>query len=292
MNPFLRGFIGLFQALPHRLALALGGLLGRLLRLLMWKKVDRAESRCVAALGVGVTRARAIVRESFVNLGRSAAEFVRMEQLKPHLRELAAFERLDVLDRALARGRGALLMVAHMDNWELVGARTVLEGYPLAAVYTPQRNQGGINDFIQHQRTAVAGMRMIASEGGGLREVLKVLRAGGIVVILQDLDARADGLPVPFLGLPASAHEGIVKLHQKFGAPVVPALYLRCPDHVHHRIIFSNILSDELDEDGQPFGANLEKSLRMCHNVLEGWVRAHPEQWLWLLDRWESTLGR
>ena len=272
------------------MAVAFGGLLGRLLWLLSWRKVDRCESRCVAALGVGVTLARGIVYGSFVNIGRSAAEFVRLDRIKPRLPELMTIEGAEHLDRALARGRGVLLMAAHIGNWEMAGARLVAAGYPLSPIYTPQRNRGGLNDLIQRQRTKVADMQMIPSEGGGLREVFRTLRNNGIVGVLQDLDARAEGVSVPFLGLPASAHDGIVKLHRKFGTPVVPLLYVRQPDGIHHRLIIKGILSDEMDEDGNLFGINMEKSLRMCHNVLEEWVRAFPDQWLWLLDRWESTM--
>lgn len=281
---------GLVRCLPHRLAVAFGGLLGRLLWALSWRKVDRCEVRCVAALGVGVTVARSIVRRSFENLGRSAAEFVRLDRMMPGLRETMAIEGSEHLDRALARGRGALLMAAHIGNWELAGARMVLEGYPVVPLYTPQRNRGGINDLIQRQRTVVAGMRMIPSEGAGLREAFRTLKRGGIVGFLQDLDARAEGVPVPFLGLPASAADGIVKLHVKFGAPVVPILYFRRPDGLRHTIVIQEILSDRPDPDGRPFGTDMAKSLRMCHNVLEDWVRTYPDQWLWLVDRWESTL--
>lgn len=282
--------IAFIEALPHRAAVAFGGLLGRLLWLLSWKKVDRCERRCVQALGVGVTLARGIVRRSFVNLGRSAAEFVRLDRIKPRLQELVAIEGAENLDRALARGHGALLMVAHMGNWEMAGARVVQAGYPLVPIYTPQRNRGGLNDLIQRRRTRAAGMTMIPSEGGGLRGVFRALGQNGIVCILQDLDARADGMVVPFLGMPASAHEGIVKLFRRFCAPVVPVLCVRVPDGIHHRVVFQNVLSDEVDEDGNSFGFNMEKSLRMCHNILEEWIRTYPDQWLWLLDRWESTM--
>ena len=282
--------IAFIEALPHRAAVAFGGLLGRLLWLLSWKKVDRCERRCVQALGVGVTLARGIVRRSFVNLGRSAAEFVRLDRIKPRLQELVAIEGAENLDRALARGHGALLMVAHMGNWEMAGARVVQAGYPLVPIYTPQRNRNGLNDLIQRRRTRAAGMTMIPSEGGGLRGVFRALSQNGIVCILQDLDARSDGMVVPFLGMPASAHEGIVKLFRRFGAPVVPVLCVRALDGIHHRVVFQSVLSDEVDRDGNSFGFNMEKSLRMCHNVLEEWIRTYPDQWLWLLDRWESTM--
>ena len=288
----IRILVGLFKRLPHRIAVALGSLLGWLFWALSWRKVDCGEARCVAALGVGVTVARGIVRGSYVNLGRSAAEFIRLERMLPALRERVTLEGRENLDRALARGRGVLLMAAHIGNWELAGARLVLEGYSVVPLYTPQRNRGGLNDLIYSQRTAVAGMRMVPSEGAGLREAFRTLRRGGIVGVLQDLDARGEGIPVPFLGLPASAADGIVKLHRKFGSPVVPILYFRRPDTVSHTVVIHEILSDRTDSDGNPFGWDMVKSLQMCHNVLEGWVRAYPEQWLWLLDRWESTLKK
>ena len=291
-DPYVVSFlIGLVRGLPHRVAVAFGSFLGLLLWGVSWRKVDRGEARCVAALGVGITVARGIVRSSYLNLGRSAAEFVRMDRMMPTLRETMIVKGREHLDEALARGRGVLLMAAHLGNWELAGARLVMEGYPVVPLYTPQRNRGGINDLIQRQRTAVAGMKMVPSEGAGLRGAFRTLREGGIVGILQDLDAREEGIAVPFLGLPASTADGIVKLHRKFGSPVVPVLYFRNPDGLRHAVVVQNILSDRPDPDGNPFGTDMVKSLQMCHNVLEGWIRAYSDQWLWLLDRWESTLG-
>ena len=123
--------IGLVRILPHRAAVALGATLGRLLWALSWKKVDRCESRCVLALGVGVTIARKAVRDSSDNIGRSAAEFIRLDKIKPRLREIMTIDGKENLDRALSLGKGVLLLAGHIDNWEIAGARLVLEGYPI-----------------------------------------------------------------------------------------------------------------------------------------------------------------
>jgi KDO2-lipid IV(A) lauroyltransferase len=158
-----------------------------------------------------------------------------------------------------------------------------------APIYTPQRNKGGVNDFIVRQRTD-AGMRMISSRGLNLRESFRVLREGGILIFLQDLDARKEGAFVPFLGLPARTATGIVKMYRKFGAPVVPAVAVRDTDGIHHTIHIQEMLSDLRDEDGNPFGMNMEKSLKICNNILSKWVMKYAEQWMWLLDKWESAL--
>ena len=283
--------IRLLNALPHRAALGLGAFLGKLLWVLSKRKVDRAEARCVSALGVGVTVARKIVRSSYVNMGRSAIEFVRIPRLRSRLSSLAAIEGKERLDEAIARGKGVIIMTAHMGNWELGGARLVAEGYAIAPIYTPQRNVGGANDIVSFLRGSAAGMEMIPSEGFGMREIFHALRKGKILVFLQDLDARKEGVIVPFLGLPSSTAVGIVKMHRRFGAPVIPMLALRNPDGITHRICVHEVLSDLLDEDGNLFGLNMEKSLKMCNNILTDWVTRYPEQWMWLLDRWESTVG-
>ena len=83
----LKIVVKFLRLLPHRTALALGRFLGLVLRLFLWKKVDRAEARCVASLGVGVTTARGIVRGSFMNLGMSVVEFVRFPVMKTRVAE-------------------------------------------------------------------------------------------------------------------------------------------------------------------------------------------------------------
>jgi KDO2-lipid IV(A) lauroyltransferase len=218
-------------------------------------------------------------------------EFARLEKLRPLLASLVSIDGKEHMDEAAARGKGVLLMAAHMGNWELCGARMVAEGYALAPIYTPQRNIGGANDLISALRGSAAGMEMIPSEGFGMRSIFRALRKGKIPVFLQDLDARKEGIVVPFLGLPSSTAVGIVKIHRKFDAPVVPAMCYRNPDGVTHTIRVHETLSDQPDEDGNSFGVNMEKSLKMCNNILAGWVTEYPEQWMWLLDRWESTIG-
>ena len=280
----------LVNILPHRVALGLGTLMGALLWALSKRKVDRAEVRCVSALGVGVTVARGIVRSSYINFGKSAMEFTRLARLRARLSSLVALEGKEHLDDAIARGKGVLLMVAHMGNWELGGARLVAEGYALAAIYTPQRNVGGVNGLISALRTSEAGMEIIPSDGFGMREIFRALRKGKVLGFMQDLDARKEGVIVPFLGLPSSTAAGIVKMYRRFGAPVVPAVALRNPDGITHTFRIYEILSDLCDEDGNLFGVNMEKSLKMCNNIMASWVTEHPEQWMWLLDRWESTV--
>lgn len=279
----LKIFVKLLRLMPHRVALAFGRIIGRILRLVLWRKTDRAEARCVASLGVGVSIAREIVRGSFMNLGMSAVEFIRFPVMKPHVDEYIDFpeESQELLRSALSRGKGVILMTTHMANWELAAMRVIHAGFELHAVYTPQRNDGGVESMIASIRTQTTGMHIIDNHKG-IREIFRVLKSGGIVVIMQDLDARKDGVPTKFLGLPASTHDGLVKLWQKFGCPIIAAHYTRDSDNpAHHIVLMQEIISDRED-----FG------LETCNEVIEEWIRERPELWLWLMDRWEYTLRK
>jgi KDO2-lipid IV(A) lauroyltransferase len=285
----LSGAVAFLNVLPHIAALRLGSFLGTVLWAFSKRKVDRAEARCVSALGVGVTTARKIVRRSYANMGRSVAEFARLPRLRPRLTSLVAIEGREHLDEALGRGKGVLIMAAHMGNWEFAGARLVMEGYAITPIYTPQRNTGGVQDCFARLRAEGSKMKMVPSEGFALREAFRTLRRGDALTVLQDLDARKEGIVLPFLGVPASNATGIVKMYRKFGSPVVPVQALRDPDGVRHTVRIQGILSDLPDEEGNPFGVNMEKSLKMCNNTLGRWIEEYPDQWMWLLDKWESV---
>ena len=279
--------------MPHKFALAFGRFAGRLLRLILWRTTDRCEARCVDALGVGVTVARGIIRDSFVNLGMSVTEFIRLPRVISRISELVDFpeESVNVLRSALSRGNGAILMCQHFGNWEYAAARVIHEGFPLHAIYTPQRDEA-VESVIMSTRRDVSHMAMIDSNTG-LREIFRVLRAGETLVVMQDLDARKEGRPSEFLGLPARTHEGIVRLYQKFHCPVIHGVYWRDEeDPSRHHIRLPGILSDMRDVNGRAFGEDIDGSIRLCSSQIEGLIRRRPGQWLWILDRWQYTLGK
>ena len=275
--------INLICLMPHKLALYFGGFLGKIFWLLSWKKVDVCESRCVKALGTGITNARKIILDSYINISRSAIEFIRLEKLMPNIKNLVEFspESIKVLRDAQARNKGVILMIAHLDNWEIAGARATLEGFNLTPIYTPQKNY--IENFIMSKRTQTAGMNMIKDKGRDMRKIFKTLKENGIIIILQDLDARSDGVITNFFNMPASTHEGIIKLYKKFGSPIVPALFYRDEkDFTKHHIIINEVLSDKFKPDD-----DIKTCLNTCNKIIESWIKKFPDQWLWLLDKWE-----
>ncbi|MCL2768181.1 MAG: lysophospholipid acyltransferase family protein [Synergistaceae bacterium] len=272
----LRLFIALIRKLPYRTAAKLGSFLGTTLWFFSFKRVNRLESRCVSSLGVGVTLSRRIIKDSYANMGRIFFEFFNLKS-REEAADLVSFIGEEILREALKEGRGVIFMTAHLANWEIAAAAVCHRGYPLNVIYTPQRNNAGVEDILREQREKVCGMGLIPSEGAGMKEAFKVLKRGEILCILQDLDARSDGVISEFLGLPASVHTGLIKLNRRFNCPVVPLRVVR-DESGKNLLLFYPPLS--FDED-------MEKSLLICNNIIESWVTEHPDQWMWILDRWE-----
>ncbi len=270
--------------LPHRWAVRLGGWLGLLVWLLCKKRVDAAEARCVRILGLGPTLARRIVRGSYRNMGRSAAEFLRMPKLVKEVDRYLSVQGLEHVEKAARQGRPVIFMLGHLDNWEIANA-FMSRRYRLNVIGADQRDPR-MTALLMELRS-YAGSHNV-TKGQGLKAALACLRRGEMLAILMDQDAKEKGLVVPFLGFPASTPLGPAKLAAKFAAAVIPAQVIRNPDGFTHRLIFSAPLEDP---SGAVFGSDEALALRACNDLISRWILEHPDQWmLWLYPRWGSTL--
>lgn len=254
----------------------------------MWfvskKKVDKAETRCVRSLGIAITPARRIVIESYRNIGRAVAETLRLPSMKGSVGDFMKLEGEENVQRELDSGRGVILLLAHLDNWEMA-AFIASRLWPINAIGADQRDSR-ITDLLMSIR-ASGGAKPI-QKGQGLRGAIQCLKRGEVLCILHDQDAKDKGLVVPFLGLPASTPTGVARLAAKFNAAVVPLHIVRNQDGFTHTAIFSPALTDP---SGEVFGKNEEYALTACNECISTWIREHPEQWLlWLYPRWASTV--
>jgi len=281
----IRVFGALARRLPHRTALCLGAGLGLLARIISWKRVDAAERRCVRVLGVGVTEARRIVRESYRNHGRCVAEMLRMPVLGDSIDSLFSIHGEENLREAFARGKGVILLGAHLGNWELAAARIRRMGIPVEAIGAEQRDPR-MTDLLVELR-ASGGVATIG-KGFDLKAALRCLQRGKALAILLDQDAKHKGVVVPFMGRPASTPYGPVKMSWKLGSSIVPVFYIRREDGIHHDLTFMPAL--ELPE-GDGGEEAIKAAVKTCNDILGEWIARFPGQWMWLYPRWASTVG-
>lgn len=184
---------------------------------------------------------------------------------------------------ANARASGAVVLTAHLGNWELFAYAHALFGHPVTVVHRPMRN-GRIDEAIIGVRSR-SGTRSIAKKAAA-REAIRALRNGEMVAIPADQNqTRRYGVFADLFGLPASTTPGPARLAMLTGAPIYPAFLIRDGETDRHRLEFFPALpmAETGDRD-----ADIATNTRRCNAVIEQMLRAHPEQWIWFHKRWRT----
>lgn len=279
----LRAGAGALTALPRPAALAVGAALGALVGAAgVRRKVAAANLARAFPETDEAWRAR-VLDEHYRELGRTAADYARMPQLvkSPVERVFASWRGEEHITAAAARGRGVVFVTGHLGHFELMGAVTGRR-MPLAVVVKPLSNPGA-EAWISQLRTA-SGMEPLPI-GAGIRAVVKRLRAGGMVAMLADQDARRDGVFVPFFGIPSSTPAGPAWLSLATGAPIVFGYCVRAADGR-----YDGEFLPPLEPEGEASDPEAVRALTAAHTaLLERVIRARPESWFWLHKRWKTA---
>jgi KDO2-lipid IV(A) lauroyltransferase len=272
------------RPLPMSLALRVGRGLGWL----AWK-LDRRH-RTVAlenaawALTLGPAEARRFVRRVYRNTGMTAVECLRLPRIlarKP-IAEFTRFEGEEHLRAALALGKGAIVITAHIGNWEIAGLGLAEKAGSLLSIARTLDNPllhryfAGIRDRLG---------QTVVDRHGALRPVLQHLRQGGLVGMLIDQNQRRDGVFVDFFGRKASTVPSPAAIALKYDVPVLPGYGHRAEDGFLH--ILRCEAPFQLVRTGDAEADVLANTAQFTRRI-EEYIRRHPDQWFWLHSRWKS----
>lgn len=230
-----------------------------------------------------VAERRQLARRAAQHLGMTLVELPRL--LAAPLEETLARIRLDGIDHlheAMRVHGRALVLTAHVGNWEILCAAHRLTEYGLSVVVRPL--DAPWLDAVADRLRRRTGVEVI-DKRGALRPVLEALRRGRMVGILMDQNAsRREGVFVRFFGHPASTSRSIALLAVRTGAPVVP-IFARRTAGTGHTVVIRPPLP--LPASNDPEAAVVELTAR-CTAQIEEVIREAPEQWLWSHDRWRT----
>jgi KDO2-lipid IV(A) lauroyltransferase len=259
-------------------------LIGRLMRMLgpMLSPSKRA-ARNIAACFPEKSEAerRDILLGMWENLGRTLGEY-------PHLGKLWTLGengRVEVVNPMRffdirASNPPCILISAHMANWEMlpIGARQY--GMEVALVHRTVNNPyvRGLLAWIRK----VSSSRFLPKGKGAARMAVAEIEAGRPIGMLID-QRMSNGMAVPIFGRPAMTAPGPAQLALRFGCPIVPVQVERTRG-ARFRITLYDPLAVEKTGDQQ---ADIYKVLVQINDAVESWVRARPDQWLWIHDRWQ-----
>ena len=217
-------------------------------------------------------------------LGWMAAEFAHFPDLsRENIERFVLLDGFENFDAARQRAKGVIFLTGHMSAWELAPFAQAVYGNPLSFLARAVDNTR-VDALVSHYR-CLSGNQPI-EKNNAARAMLRVLHEGGTVGILADQNTSLEeGIFVDFFGIPAATTTGLARIARRTDAAVVPGFLFWDDSMRKYRLRFETgvLLQRTEDED-----ADIRVNTERFNNVIEDYIRAHPDQWLWVHKRWRN----
>ncbi len=225
---------------------------------------------------------RRIARGAFVNIATTLLEFLVVDRISDEqFAQLVRMRGEEHFARALEQGKGAIYLTAHFGNWEWMGRRIVLGGFPLDVLARTQDDER--TESLVHRLRSACGMRVIPRASS--RAALRTLRENRILGILGDQHSIEASTIVDFFGRPAATPIGPYVFARRTGAPIIIGFCFRQQDGTYE---FELSPPMQLVNSGDR-QADDKANAQQFNRVLEQAVRARPDHWLWMHRRWRPA---
>lgn len=283
----VRLLAGWVRLLPEEVGPAVSGLLGETGFSLLPSARKQALSNLAKAFPEkGKGELFVLARASFRNLGRGVYDVLRMDSSDPYFPASSVrFSGLENFDRAVKQGKGVVVVTGHIGCWELMPAAFTALGYPINVIGR-RAYDDRLNEMLVRLR-ARHGIKTIDRDAGA-KEALRCLRRGEVLGVLIDQDTRVKGVFVKFFGHPAFTPTGAVEFALRTGAALVPMAIHRNGDGRHTVEVLPPLdLTPTSNEE-----KDIALQTQRCTEILEGFIRRHPEQWVWMHERWKTKSGQ
>jgi len=221
------------------------------------------------------------------NLGRLAIEFAHLDEFKlagigsPSVDAITYPPKAAALsERITGSGRATIGFAAHLANWELPALGAKLLGAKSAVLFR-RPNIDAISDLIVRLREPLMGELIPTGLDAPVR-LGRLLQSGVHVGMLVD-QHYSRGVEVKFFGRPCKANPLIAVLARQTGCAIHGMRVVRQPDGNSFWGEITEAIEPARDAQGR---VDIQGTMQAITSVVEGWVREHPEQWLWLHRRW------
>ena len=275
----LIGFFG--RLLPRWLMLRLAVLIGNFYWAVM--KHDREMvRRNLARILQDSSRVGQTARRLYVRYAKYLVDYTRMDLLEErHLRRLVqGFEGREHIDRAIARGKGTLILTAHLGNWEMGGIFLSLMGYSLTVITAPDVEERLHNYRVRLRHEQKIKVVTLDDSLASSLAVLKALQANELVALLGDRDLFGKGVAVRFFGQRVFFPIGPALLSYLSEAALIPTFVLMDQENKYRCIAEPPIALQRSGNRDQDLAENTQRIAA----VLEKFIRRDPDQWYTFYD--------
>ncbi len=230
-----------------------------------------------------------ILRGTWDNLGRIGAEFAHLDHIwdydpaapKSDGRIQLAPADIERFKTLLNDGKPALVFAAHLANWELPAVCAATYGLDSAVLYR-RPNITSLSHWVTDTRSAIMGT-LIATSLDAPIKIAEALERGTHVGMLVD-QYYGRGVEVTFFGRRTSANPLLARLAHHFDCPIHGTRIVRLPGN-RFRAELTDAIAPARDAAGK---VDIAGTMQIIMSAIEGWIREHPEQWLWQHRRWRE----
>ncbi|WP_336801312.1 lipid A biosynthesis lauroyl acyltransferase [Kaistia sp. MMO-174] len=280
----VRGMVAGVRSLGEERAGRVGGAVARFVGRFVSETRLARKSLAAAFPEKSAAEREKILQGVWSGLGQTMVEYVFLDKLVDIDPERLGEGRIEVVgvDQFLAMrddGKPGIIFSAHLANWEILAVVAARFGLPVVSLFRAPTNNVIAEDLMQ-QREQMMG-KLVASNRGATFEVGAALDRGEHVGMLCD-QHHSRGPKVPFFGRPVHANPLVARLARHYDCPVHGARTVRLPNG-RFRVELTPPVELPRDAEGL---IDVDAGTAKVMSVVEGWVREHPEQWLWLHNRW------
>jgi KDO2-lipid IV(A) lauroyltransferase len=244
----------------------------------------RARANMARVLGPRVDAAEVDrrTRTAFRNYARYMLHLLWMTNVSAEQRARGVDLRgVDAIDAALARGKGVILVTAHIGHWDLAAAVLAARGYcvhaPVDTLEPPEWNAR-----VQGIRASI-GINPIPVETG-LRHLVAALKRNEVLAMVVDRPLREGGAAIRFFGRQTRVPDGAARLALRTGATIIVAACTRHGNRFVNRVFEMPAMAPSAAPAGDP--AMVTQAI---FDRLERFIRQYPEQWYMFREMWPTT---
>ncbi|MBF0120885.1 MAG: lysophospholipid acyltransferase family protein [Desulfobacterales bacterium] len=258
---------------------------------MIWYKIDRrhreiATNNMIIAFGSewSIEKINKTVKANFVQLSRVALElFSLLRVTKENLDSYIVFSGEEHLYNALSKGKGIIILTAHLGNWELMAISTPLKFNITFNVMGRALDYKPMDKMINEIRTRTGNI--VVDKNKSADKVASLLRENKIIGILMDQHAAPyEGVYVPFFGKIDCSNKGVALFAMRYGAIILPAFNIRQEDG-RYKVIFDQPI--EVARTGD-LSKDLVENTANFNKIIEKYIRMAPDNWFWVHRRWKE----
>jgi Kdo2-lipid IVA lauroyltransferase/acyltransferase len=221
-------------------------------------------------------------RKVFQNFCKNTMDLLRFEKFNARwFSKYVSTVNISNLQNAFNRGKGVIVISAHLGHVEIGAYLAHLSGIPMNSISLSHSNPK-VEELFVNQRIK-KGLKVILT-GGAMEGILDALQRREAVGIVMDHSYSKRGADVNFFGKKAIIPKGVAIAAIKTGAPIVPAVAVR-QGRFGFKAIFGEEIKYELSGDKD---RDIDNILQQCVGALEPFIREYPDQWVLFRRCWHD----